>query len=338
MIGNYFKTILRNLVRNKVFSLINIAGLGIGLTCCILILLYAKDELSYDRFHENAGRLYQLTCDRLSTKEEDKHFAIAAMVQGPAFKEEVPGIEAFTRVSQKPFVVRKDNQTFNETGTWVDDNFFSVFSFPLMSGNPAKALSDLHDVVLTEETAKKYFGSFDVIGKKLEIEIGGKFEPFIVSAVTHKAPQNSSIRFNILLPFKYLETTSPDNGWMWVSYPTYLLLNENVNTNALSAKMNQVFAERAKNELAENKLLGYNDKFIWGVYPFVKMHLNSHFEGVPEPSDPIYSYVLSGIAVFVLLIACINFINLTVAQSMRRSRYQKGNRRPPQSAYGPIPG
>ncbi|MHA4810741.1 ABC transporter permease [Flavitalea flava] len=320
MIKNYFKTVIRNLFRNKVFSFINITGLSIGLCSCILILLYTKDEVSYDRFHKNIDRIYQLTCDRLSTTEADKRSAIAAMVQGPAFKQDIPEVDEFVRVDKQPFVVKNDKGTFNEAGTWVDENFFSVFSFPMIDGDPKNVLADPHSVVLTDETAKKYFGSGDPTGKTLDVEIDGRFEPFVVSGIAKKAPQNSSIKFTMLLPFKYLEATHPDNGWMWFSYPTYLVLHAKSDLKGVSAKMNQVFESRAKNELDENKLLGYNDKFVWGAFPFAQMHLNKNYDGMPEASDPIYSYILSCIAIFILLIACINFVNLTVAQSLRRSK------------------
>ena len=320
MLRNYWMTIWRNLLKNKVFSLINILGLAIGLTCCLLILLYIKDEVSFDRFHEKIGQLYQVTCDRLSSKEDDKHFAIAAMVQGPAFKKDIPEVEEYVRVDRQPMVVREGSSTFDETATWVDRNFFSVFSFPLRTGGAEAALADLHSVVLTEETAIKYFGTREAMGKTLEVEIDGKFEPFVVSAIARRPPENSSIKFTMLLPFSNLERRHPDNGWMWVSYPTYLVLHPGADTRALSAKMNQVFLSRAKDELDENRLMGYTDRFIWGVQPFVGMHLNKNYEGMPEASDPVYSYILSGIAIFILLIACINFVNLSISQSLRRSR------------------
>jgi putative ABC transport system permease protein len=320
MIKNYFKIAFRTFVRNKVFSFVNITGLALGLTCCMLILLYGKDEVSFDRFHKKQEQLFQLTCHRVSTQGEDKHFAIAAMVQGPAFKQEIPEIEAFVRVNKQEVTVKKDGQVFTEKVTWTDANFFSVFSFPLLTGSPTSALSDLHSVVLTYEMAEKYFGTAEAIGKTIELEMDGKFEPFVVTGIAKKAPQNSSIKFNMLLPFKYLETIHPDNGWMWVSYPTYFLLNPKANTALIETKMAAVFATQAQEEIAMNTQAGYHDKFIWGLQPFVQMHLNAGFEGAPEVSNPLYTYLLTGIALFILLIACINFINLTIAQSLKRGK------------------
>jgi putative ABC transport system permease protein len=319
MFRNYFKITIRNLVRNKIFSFINIAGLSMGLACCILILLYTKDEVSFDRFHAKKDQLFQLTCHRISDGE-DKHFAIAAMVQGPAFREAIPEVEEFVRVNNHPMVVKMKDAAFTERCTWADKNFFTIFSFPLIAGDPQRVLSDIHSIVITDEIANKYFGTTHAVGKTMELDIDGKFEQFIVSGIARKAPQNSSIKFNILLPFKYLEETHPDNGWMWVSYPTYFIINPKANIPAVESKMNRIFNMRAKTELDENKLLGYDSKFIWGVQPFVQMHLKTEFEGTPEAGNPVYYYILTGIAVFILLIACINFINLTIAQSLRRSK------------------
>ncbi len=319
MFRNYLKIAWRNLLRNKVYSAINIAGLSIGLASCMLIVLYTKDEVSYDQFHQKKDDLYQLTCHRTG-ESEDKHFAIAAMIQGPTFKREIPEIQDAVRVNKQGIIVRSHNQTFTEQGTWADQNFFSVFSFPLLAGNPQQVLADPHSVVLTDETARKYFGTTSVVGKNLEIEIDGRFEFFTVSGIARKAPQNSGIKFTMLLPFAYLEARHPDNGWMWVSYPTYLVLNPKASLPVVVAKMNRVFARNAKTELAQNNLMGYTDQFIWGLQPFSQMHLNTTFEGTPEASDPIYTYILTGIALFILFIACVNFVNLTVAQSLKRSK------------------
>jgi len=320
MFRNYLKTTLRHLKRNAVFSFINIAGLSIGLACCMLILLYIKDEISFDRFHKNKDRLYQLTCDRIEKEGTDEKFGIAAMVQGPAFKKEIPEIKEYTRVNSKNLVIKNGDAVFNEQVTWVDDNFFSVFSFPLLSGKPEQVLSDLHSIVITDETALKYFGNTDVTGKTLALEINGKTVPFVISGIAKKPPQNSSIQFNILLPFKYLEQENPDNGWMWVSYPTYFLLNRGANLLAIKNKMAEVYQTQAKSEIDVNHLAGYDNKFVWDLKPFVQMHLDTVYQGTPGASNPIYSYILSGIAIFILAIACMNFINLTIAQSLKRAK------------------
>jgi putative ABC transport system permease protein len=320
MFRNYFKIAVRNIRKNIAFSFINIVGLSIGLACCLLILLYIKDEISFDRFHLQKDHIYQLTCERTEQDGTNKKFAIAALIQGPAFKQEIPEILEFTRVNPKDVIIKKDNNIFSERVTWVDQNFFSVFSFPLLVGNPKTVLADQHSMVLSEETAIKYFGSTQVTGKTLQLEVNGKFEPFVVSGIAKKTPQNSSIQFNILLPFSYYQIANPDNGWMWVSFPTYFLLAPNADTKSVARKMDQVYRTRAKDEIDLNHLAGYQNQFKWGLQPFIAMHLNTDYEGTPKASDPIYSYILSGVAIFILLIACINFVNLTVAQSLKRNK------------------
>ena len=320
MFKNYFKIAFRHLKKNKVFSFINISGLSIGLTCCMLILLYTKDEVSYDMFHENKNNIYQLVCDRIEKDGIDTKSAIAAMVQGPAFKQAIPEIQEFTRVDHKQGVVKKGNRVFNDDICWVDENFFSVFSFPLVSGNKEKVLSGFNSMVLTTEAARKYFGTTDVVNKTIDLQIDGKFETFTITGVAKQVPQNSSIKFSILVPFKYLEKTDPDNGWMWFSFPTFFLTNPSANLKAIAAKMEQVYQLQAKSEIDMNHEAGYDTKFKWGLLPFTQMHLNTQYQGTAEASDPIYTYILTGISIFILLIACINFINLSIAQSLKRSK------------------
>ncbi len=320
MYQSYFKIGWRSILKNKGYSFINITGLSIGLACCMLLLLYTKDEVSYDNFHEKKERLFQLTVKRLDQNGNGKRFGMAAMIQGPSFKQEIPEIEEFVRVRNQELTIKQGEKIFAETVSWVDANFFTVFNFPLLVGNSKNALTAMGSVVLSKETANRYFGSAEAVGKSLDVEIDGTFKTFVVSAVAEDCPQNSSIKFKIALPFNYLEEVHPDNGWHWVSFPTYFLLHPKAEANAVTPKMEKVYQAQAKQEIDEMRLMGYGDKFTWGLQPFSSMHLNTEFEGTPEASDPIYSYILTGIALFILIIACINFINLTVAQSIKRGK------------------
>jgi len=320
MFKSYLKIAIRNIRINGVFSLVNIGGLTAGLTCCVLILLYINDEWSFDRFHLQKDRIYQLICERTEQDGTSKKFAIAALVQGPAFREEIPEIAAFTRVNPKDIIIRKGATIFNNSATWVDRSFFSIFSFPLIHGNSATALTDLHSMVVTESVAVKYFGTTDAMGRTLLLEINGKFELFVVTGIAKQPPDNSSIQFEILLPFDYFEKIYPDNGWMWVSFPTYFLLNPGANVDGIGRKMDLIYHARARDEIDLNHLAGYQNDFKWNLKPLTGMHLNTEYEGTPGASDPIYSYILSGVAIFILLIACINFINLTIAHSLKRNK------------------
>ena len=323
MFRNYITIALRNLTRNRVFSLINIAGLSLGLACCLLILLYAKDELSFDRFQQNDANLYRITC-RIIDKQHgrDNRYGLSGMTQGPSFHRSIPEIKAFTRTDERDFILRHGTATFAQRVTWVDSSFFSVFSFPLLSGSPRSVLADPQSVVLTEDMAKKYFGTTDAVGKTLEFEIDNKFVPFTVSGIAKRSPANSSIGFDILLPFSYQEKHDPRNGWLFLSYSTFVLLQPGANPQAVSNKMQQVYMTESAEQRANAAKYGFSDTFIWGLQPFAQMHLDTTVEdaGVKSVSNPLYSYILMGIALFILGIACINFINLTIAQSLRRSK------------------
>jgi len=320
MFRHYIRIAIRNLTRHPALAVINIGGLGMGLACCLLILLYLKNELSFDGFHEKKADLYQLVCNRTEQDGKSERFGIAALVQGPAFKQEIPEIKEYVRVYPRDLVIKNQGNLFNEQVTWVDPAFFRVFSFCSLHGDPRQMLKDTHGLVLSRDAAIKYFGTPDATGKQLQVEINGKFEPFIVDGVLENAPDNSSIRFNMLLSFTYYESISPDNGWMWVSFPTYFLLAPGAKAEAVGRKMQQVYETRAKDEIDLNSLAGYQNKFEWGIKPFTEMHLQTDYQGTPYASDKIYAYILSGIALFILLIASINFVNLSIARSVRRSR------------------
>ncbi|GAB2638656.1 ABC transporter permease [Emticicia sediminis] len=286
----------------------------------MLILLYTKDEVSFDKFHEKKDNLYQITCKITEKDGSESNYAIASMIQGPTFKEEIPEIEACVRVKERDYIVKKGNETFYEMASWVDDNFFSVFSFPLIEGNPQTVFSNIHSIVLTEEIAEKYFGKTNAIGKIMQLEIDNKFESFVVTGIAKNPPQNSSIKFKMLLSFKYEQEKNFDDHWLNLSYPTYFVLNPKAKIKNVEAKMAQVFASKAGKEIQEEKKHGFDAKLVYGVNPLLDMHLNTKYLYNSEASNPIYSYILSGIALFILLIACINFVNLTVAQSLRRGK------------------
>ena len=325
MLRNYFVIAFRNLWRNKTFSAINIIGLSIGLACCMLIFLYTKDEISYDRFHQNKNQIYRITATMIDQKgHEEFKTGKTGMVPGPAFKQDIPEIEKFVRVSTDEHVIRKGNQTFDQPIMFADDNFFSVFSFPLISGDPQKVLSNLNSMVLSDDAAKKYFGTTDVIGKTLELQFNDKFEPFVISGVAKKSPQNSSIKFDLLLPMKFQEKIDPDNHWINFFISTFLVLNPKTDPAVVLAKMKKVFDEKAKGEIKEaRERFNFTSSVSWGLQPLLQIHLSKDYSAQDELSDasnPTYSYILTGIAIFILLIACINFINLTIAQSLKRSK------------------
>lgn len=321
MLRNYFKIAVRNLARNKVFSFINIAGLSLGLTCCMLIVLYTKDEVSFDRFHRNKDQLYRVMVTSLDG-DDTRTFGSTNAIHGPTFKQDIPEIREVIRAQSNSFVVKKGNEILKEDMLFADAPFFSVFSMPLLSGDPATVLSDIHSIVLSEDLAEKYFGTKNAVGKTMMLKTGDDFEPFIVSGVAKRCPQNSSIQFNAVLPFAYQEARGwTDSEWMGFYMNTFLLLNEKADFNAVIAKMNQVSKSKVIAEPGKEK--DFKNQVVFGLMPFLDVHLQSAGDlrnGLDHGSTPIYSYILSGIAIFILLIACINFVNLTVARSLNRSK------------------
>jgi putative ABC transport system permease protein len=326
MFKNYFKTAFRNLERNKVYSFINIAGLSIGLACAMFIMLYVKDEVSFDRFHKNVNHIY-----RIARKSNGNNVnGTTGFLQGPRFSQNVPGIKSFVRVQGGAEDIKKETEVQEQGGVLhVDSNFFSVFTFPLLSGNPATCLKDPHSIVLSEDAAKKYFATTDAVGKVLMVKEDTSFVPYKVTAVAKRCPQNSSIQFDALLPFKVSDADAKDtHNWFNSFLTTFVVLDDNVNQQATEKQMQSFYVADAKQtfyEMLKNDG-GNPDDIPMGTYflqPYPDMHLNTQLpasDGLTNASNPMYSYLLSGIALFVLLIACINFVNLTIARSVKRAK------------------
>src|SRR6185437_12160173 len=192
MIKNYFKSAFRNFARNKIYSFINVAGLSIGLACAMLIMLYVKDEVSFDRFHKNVNNIY-----RIAKKSKHGENGSTGFLQGPRFSQNVPGIKSFVRVEGGAEDIKKGAEVLEQDGVLsVDSNFFSVFTFPLLSGNPKTCLTEPHSIVLSEDAAKKYFATTDAVGKVMMMKEDSTFVPYKVTAVIKRCPQNSSIQFD----------------------------------------------------------------------------------------------------------------------------------------------
>ncbi|HUQ97698.1 MAG TPA: ABC transporter permease, partial [Chitinophagaceae bacterium] len=324
MFTNYIKITWRNLSRNKVFSFINISGLSVGLACCLLILLYAKDELSFDQFHAHKYELYRITSTNSRPDGTVSKMGITGMMPGPAFKNAIPEITGFVRVQDDGYAIKKGTDVYQQQALVVDSNFFSVFSFPLLAGDPRTALKEPFSVVLSEEAAKKYFGTANALGQVLELKTDSTFKPVTVTGIVKKAPQNSSIQFDMLLPMSFRQLQGDDKEWINFFLNTFVVVKKGADFKKIEAKFDRVFQREAALQLkdAEEKF-GMKDKFHFGLQPFLEMHLSKDFRaenGLSHASNPVYSYILSGIALFIFLIACINFINLTVARSLKRAK------------------
>ncbi|HVV07059.1 MAG TPA: ABC transporter permease, partial [Puia sp.] len=327
MFKNYFKTAFRNLLQNKIYSFINIAGLSLGLACAILIMLYVNDEISYDRFHKNLGRIYRI--DKQDRKKDGTaHYgSYTGYFQGPRFTANIPEIQSFVRFEPGQIDIKAGADVQSQSVSFVDANFFSVFTFPLLSGDAKTALTQPNSVVITEEMAKKYFGSATAVGQTMLVNEAGKFMPHVVTAIAKDCPENSSIKFQVLLPLKVSPADESNNG-NWFSYflTTFVVLSPHADIKTTQAEMDKVFKADANATISAMQIrYGIKDMNItWALEPLTDIHLGKMVpdadEILSDRSNPMFSYIISAIALFILLIACINFINLTVARSVKRAK------------------
>lgn len=327
MFRNYFITAFRNLRRNKVYSLINILGLSLGLACAMLIILYVKDEVSYDRFHKNVDNIYRIGMERLKPDgSADGTNGITGYFQGPKFTANIPEIKAFVRLQSDRKDIKTGNEVKSQEVHLVDSNFLSVFSFPLVSGSNQHALSRPNNIVISEDIAKKQFGTTDAVGKVIMVkDQADQFSPYVVTAVTKRCPQNSSIKFDVLLPMQVSqEDMANSENWFNIFLNTFVVLSPGADVKAVTAKM-QRFYERDAADVIKMVAEKYGDrsKTLYNLQLFTDMHLSTDYSannGLSDASNPTFSYILTGIAFFILLIACINFVNLTVARSIKRAK------------------
>ena len=327
MFKNYFKVAFRNLQRNKVYAFINIAGLSLGLACAMLIILYVKDEVSYDRFQGNLNNIYRVVSSSVNADGGEEHKdGNTGYFQGPRFTENVPGLLSFVRIQSWQEDIKKGTDVHSQEVLKVDSGFFSVFTFPLLSGNPKTCLKSPYSIVLSEDAAKKQFGTVDAIGKTVLLKDKGEFIPYTVSAVAKRCPQNSSIKFDVLLPF-IVSAADEQQSENWFNFflNTFVVLDPNASVKTVENKMQEFYETDTKEaiKIVTEKYGPIIHKSKYLLQPFAAMHLSKELppqNGLSDASNPMYSYILSGIALFILLIACINFINLTVARSLKRAR------------------
>ncbi|MBC7828346.1 MAG: ABC transporter permease [Chitinophagaceae bacterium] len=331
----FLKISVRHLWHSRLYSVINILGLATGITCMLLAVLYWKYEHGFDGFHKNNPHLYRITTTLIENKgSRSATVGGTGQVQGPAFKEAIPEVRSYVRVMGGDIYndVFSGNKTLNLQPLFVDDSFFDVFNFPLLSGDPKTVLKDINSVVITESTAKKFFNSSDVIGRTLNIDADPSFEklgkPLVISGVVKDPPENSSLQFDALFTFRFMHLSFEDSNWLNAYLGTFVTLHPNANIGAVEKKFNKVYSFHAKQQLAENiKTYGYDPQISYGLQRITDIHLNPLMRttgnaeaGIINGSSPVYSYMFMGIALFILLMAAINFINISIASSLKRSK------------------
>lgn len=312
MFKNYFKTTFRNLRKNKLYGVINIFGLTIGLSACLLIGIYIIHELSYDKFNISANRIVRATMEYSSAGTVNTTATTGTKV-GPQFKRTFPSVEEYARTFISHNVVKTGDKMFDEPRIlYADPSFFKIFSFHIIKGDAATALNAPDKIVITQSMAKKYFGDEDAIGKTLTS--GGK--DLRVSAVCEDVPQNSQIKFDFATQFLNLGNGVKDETWWTANWITYFLLRDEKDIPVLQQQVIDYMktpAVRTDAGLQGNNYLTYH------LEPLTKVHLYSSLEGF-EPNGSIrYIYMFAVIAMLILIIACANYTNLATAQSAGRT-------------------
>ena len=317
MLTNYLKIAFRGLIRNKLYTVISVFGLAIGTACCLLIFLYVKDELTFDRFHANADNIYRFIRIEQEQNNEPEESASTSNLLGKVLRETFPEVEGVVRLFNSPQTIIYNNQSFSESILFADADFFNMFSFPLIQGDPSTLLKNPTDIVITEEIAAKYFGDENPVGKILKISIGETIADFSVAGVIEKAPSNSSMQYEFIISIENISKVYPERllaSWGIVLFPTIVQLAPGTDPNQfaqnVAAHINSIFNEEDIGLTRDYKM-----------QPLKDIHLNPKYGGVGVPtSDPVYSYILAAIAFAVLMIACINFTTLAVGRSSSRSR------------------
>lgn len=326
MIKNYIKVAVRNILKYKFFSAINILGLSIGMACCLFIFIYVTDELSYDQFHQDADNIYRVgLLGRIAGQEintSSSSWPVASTMQN-----EIPGVENALRLWSRDgaIVFKYEDKVFSEENImYADSNFFDFFSFQLIDGDPATVLTEPNTVVLTPALATKYFGQESPIGKL--IAIGNDNTSFKVTGLAAPAPGNSHFHYNALISFESSKGQLFE-GWTGNSLHTYVKVNPNNSIDEINKKLDDIVAKYVGAEVEQGLGISFEEfkknggEYKYYLYPLTDTHLKSTTQDDIEPNGDIkYVYIFSIVGIFILVIACINFMNLSTARSASRAK------------------
>ncbi|HKH61962.1 MAG TPA: ABC transporter permease [Flavitalea sp.] len=315
MLSNYLKIAIRYLVKYKEYTAINILGLAVGITCCLLIMLFVRSEFSYDNFHSKSHRIYRAWQHE---KYEGQDFinTVTPLPMAGALQSSFAEIEATCRVYAFNPMIRIDANSFSQDARMVDSTFFKIFDFELLEGDRNKPFPTVNSVIITPEISKKYFGGQKAVGRNIEIQLGDEKILFTVSGIAKKSPEASSIKYKVLIPYsnaKHLFRPGLFTNWFNVFTETFVLLKEKVKLAELERKFPTMIRQQLGEEYKEGG-------FIVRLQPLTNIHLNTSLPTGNEPtSNPKYSYILGTIGVLILLVACINFITLSIGRSTTRA-------------------
>ncbi len=311
MFRNNLKIAFRNLMKNKVLSFINIFGLASGIACVLLIILFVKDELSFDRFNKEPERIYRVVKDFVNEDGSRLPDATTPPALSAAMQKDIPEIESTVRIFSNwggKYLIKYGDKKFYEEGVYrADSSIFNVFNFPFIKGNTANAFKQLKSVVFTESAAKKYFGDEDPTGKTVEIDPMG---PHMVTGVIKDVPANSHFKFDFLISTRTIGGGNIDENWNFYNFYTYIKLKPNTAISSVEPKIKTLF----KKYQPDNKNIFYTQALT-------DIHLKSNLKWeLRANSDKIYIYVFGTIALFVIIIASINYVNLVTAKSSLRAK------------------
>ena len=310
MIKNYFKIAWRNLMKNKIFSFINIFGLATGMACSLLIFLFVKDETSYDRFNKDAGNIYRVVKDFVNDDGSRLPDATTPPALAPAIQSAIPEVKVVTRVFPNwgsNFLISYGEKKITEEKLYrVDSSFFDVFTFPFIYGNAQNAFKEINSIVLTESASKRYFGNNNPIGKTLHVDELGDLA---VTGVIEDVPSNSHFHFDFLISTRKFDGNIEAN-WGFYNFYTYIKVKPGINSANLTKKIQAVYESGVT-----------NGKNIFYVQPLTDIHLTSNLKWELEPnSDKLYVYVFTIIALFIIVIAGINYVNIATAKASVRAK------------------
>ncbi len=315
LVWNYFKTSLRKIRRHKVYSFSNILGLAIGMACCLLIFLYVSQELSYDRYHSDADRIYRVA-QKITRGSVERDFARVAAPLIPAVRENFPEVEHAVRFQTFEWMqnlIKHDEKKFYEERVMIAENeIFNVLSIPFLKGNPETALTRPHTVVISEYMAEKYFGDEDPLGKTLEMH-GKNYE---VTGIVADPPENTHIPYGFIVSILGWERVWNFDNWGWTGFYAYVKLKSRVDPRAFEDKIRHIADKYILEEMEESGVI-----VSFYLQPIQSIHLHSNLATeIEAPGNPVYLYIFSVIGFLILFVSCVNFINLSTARSATRAK------------------